>query len=250
MTWTITAPKSMQHPVRVGRALAPDRLDALVAQPCGDAVDDGAQLALGRSGADDEVVGQRRSAAPISSSTMSAAFLSSARSTIRRASARASSSPVCVFFAALACDAGRRRGQAAQVLRLLVGHRLHTVHVRRYSVRRQAERGNASDSPAARRARMSDDEWPRIGRVDEQEATLAARESASAATRAACWRSPAAARPRSRPDRSSDPARATRSGARRTRPTRSRSTSGRRNPRPDAQPCQPYSRTDRRRSRA
>jgi hypothetical protein len=45
--------------VRVGAALAPDRPDALVAQLLGDAVADGAELALRAAGADDEVVRHR-----------------------------------------------------------------------------------------------------------------------------------------------------------------------------------------------
>ena len=54
-----------EQPMGGARAFAPDRADALVAQALGDAVGDGAQLALGLAGADDEVVGHARQAADL-----------------------------------------------------------------------------------------------------------------------------------------------------------------------------------------
>src|SRR4051794_8241714 len=49
-----------EHPVRLRRALATDRLHALVAQGLEDAVGDRADLALGPAGADHERVRERR----------------------------------------------------------------------------------------------------------------------------------------------------------------------------------------------
>ena len=105
--WTITDPKSMQHPVRRGRALAADRPHLLVAQRRDDAVGDGVELPLRPARADDEVVGEGRQRARARAATMSAAFLSSASSTTRRASSSA---------AALTGDArrGRCRGAAGR----------------------------------------------------------------------------------------------------------------------------------------
>ena len=54
------APVVEQHPVGLGCPLAPDRLDALVAQALHDPVGDRADLPLGPTGADHERVGQRR----------------------------------------------------------------------------------------------------------------------------------------------------------------------------------------------
>ena len=160
--------------MRGRRPLAPDRLRLLVAQALDDAVGDGVELALGAARADDEVVGQGGQRGR-SSSTMSAAFLSSASSTIRRASSSGSRCLLGRLRVPLAW-AGRRlaarsRASGGGVASVTVDGVLRWVSVQRMvlDIGRDRIRDEvAQRSPGRGAPRRSDADSRRRGAVEER----------------------------------------------------------------------------------